>query len=91
MGQGLLAALAAFEGRPYSGSRVILVFSDGGARLDETMQQRIGDGLARTKAALYWLYIRACRSSCGTACPTTPCCSWRSSASWANLRCCAHR
>jgi len=59
MGQGLLAALDAFAGRPYSGSRVILVVSDGGAQLDETVRERLRSGLAREKVALYWLYIRS--------------------------------
>lgn len=59
MGSALLAAIREFEGRAYSGSRIILVVSDGGAQLDAVTRQRIQDGLAREKVALYWIYIRS--------------------------------
>jgi mxaC protein len=59
MGSALLAAIREFEGRMYSGSRIILVVSDGGAQLDETTRQRIQAGLSREKIALYWIYIRS--------------------------------
>lgn len=59
LGRGLVAAIGEFEGRRYSGSRVILVVSDGGAKLDEPTRQRIRVGLAREKIALYWIYIRS--------------------------------
>ncbi len=59
MGRALLAAIGEFEGRPYSGSRVILVVSDGGAQLDEATRERIRAGLARERIALYWVYIRS--------------------------------
>ena len=38
-----------FEHRGYSGSRVILLVSDGGAQLDEPTRERIHAGLAREK------------------------------------------
>jgi mxaC protein len=59
MGSALLAAIGEFEGRRYSGSRVILVVSDGGAQLDEPTRERIRAGLVREKIALYWVYIRS--------------------------------
>ncbi|MBA3597517.1 MAG: VWA domain-containing protein [Methylibium sp.] len=59
MGSALLAAIREFEGRAYSGSRIVLVVSDGGAQLDETTRQRIEAGLSREKIALYWIYIRS--------------------------------
>jgi mxaC protein len=59
MGSALLAAIGQFEGRAYSGSRIVLVVSDGGAQLDETTRRRIQAGLAREKIALYWIYIRS--------------------------------
>lgn len=59
MGSALLAAIREFEGRAYSGSRIALVVSDGGAQLDEATRQRIQAGLAREKIALYWIYIRS--------------------------------
>ena len=62
VGAALRAGLAEFEGRPYSGSRVILFVSDGGAKLDPGTRQRIAQGLARQQVALYWLYLRSFNS-----------------------------
>ncbi len=59
MGVALLAAIEEFEGRSYSGSRVILIVSDGGAQLDEPTRQRVHAGLAREKIGLYWIYVRS--------------------------------
>ncbi|MGH1357469.1 MAG: vWA domain-containing protein [Burkholderiaceae bacterium] len=59
MGGALLAAIDHFEQRTYSGSRVILVVSDGGARLDEETRQRIRQGLTRHRIGLYFIYIRS--------------------------------
>jgi mxaC protein len=54
----MLAAIGQFEGRAYSGSRIILMVSDGGAQLDPVVRQRIQAGLARNRIALYWIYLR---------------------------------
>jgi mxaC protein len=62
VGLGLLAALSQFEHQPYNGSRVILLVSDGGARLDPDMQRRIAASMKRERVALYWLYLRTNRS-----------------------------
>lgn len=59
VGAGLLAALDMFAGRPYTGSRLIMLISDGGARLDLDTQVRVRDLLRRNQVALYWLYIRS--------------------------------
>lgn len=59
MGPALLAAIREFEGRPYSGSRIVLVVSDGGAQLDEPTRERIRAGLAAQRIGLYWIYIRS--------------------------------
>ena len=59
MGKALLAAIEEFGGRPYSGSRIVLVVSDGGAQLDEPTRERIRAGLARERIGLYWIYIRS--------------------------------
>ncbi|HEU4460505.1 MAG TPA: vWA domain-containing protein [Methylibium sp.] len=59
MGRALLAAIEQFERRPYSGSRIVIVVSDGGAQLDEAQRQRIAAGLARHRIGLYWIYIRS--------------------------------
>jgi len=59
MGLGLLAAIEGFEGRSYSGSRAILLVSDGGAKLDDDMRERIRQGLARNRISLYFVFIRS--------------------------------
>lgn len=59
MGKALLAAIDEFAGRRYSGSRIVLVVSDGGAQLDEPTRERIRAGLARERIGLYWIYIRS--------------------------------
>ncbi len=62
VGRALLAAIAAFDDRPYSGSRIILLVSDGGAHLNAETRKRIATGLARNRIALYWLYLRSVNS-----------------------------
>lgn len=63
MGRALLEAIAQFEGRPYSGSRIVIIVSDGGARLDESQRRRIAAGLAAQRIGLYWVYIRSSPNS----------------------------
>jgi mxaC protein len=57
--RGLLAAIEEFRGRPYAGSRIVLVVSDGGAVLDEPTRRRVAEGLQRERIGLYWIYIRS--------------------------------
>ena len=59
MDLGLLAAIEGFEGRSYSGSRVILLVSDGGAKLEGEMRERIREGLERNRISLYFIFIRS--------------------------------
>lgn len=58
MGAALLAAIDEFRQRSYSGSRIIVLVSDGGATLDQPTRQRIQAGLARQRIGLYFIYIR---------------------------------
>lgn len=59
VGRALLAASAEFDRRPYSGSRIILLVSDGGAQLDPPTKLSIAASLRRNHIALYWLYLRS--------------------------------
>ena len=59
VGAGLISAIRIFEGQPYTGSRVVMLVSDGGARLDELTRIHIADLLKRHRVALYWVYIRS--------------------------------
>jgi mxaC protein len=58
VGPALLAAIAQFDHRAYSGSRIILLVSDGGSDLSEATRERIRNALARNRVALYWIYLR---------------------------------
>ena len=56
------AALAYFEDRPYTGSRIVMLVSDGGDRIDPGARDRIAQLARKTRAAIYWIYIRSARS-----------------------------
>jgi mxaC protein len=58
IGSGLVMALDFFTGRPVSGARVILLVSDGAARIEEETRARIQQAFADTRARLYWIYLR---------------------------------
>ncbi len=63
MGLGLLAAIEGFDGRDYTGSRAILLVSDGGARLDDTTRKKIQRGLKRNRVSLYFVFIQSSPNS----------------------------
>ena len=58
----LEAALGYFEDRPYTGSRIVMLVSDGGDRIDPDARERIAQLARKTRAAIYWIYIRSARS-----------------------------
>lgn len=60
--RALEAAARLFEPRPYLGGRVILLVSDGGARIDEYTRARLAAALERERVAVYWLYVRSTHS-----------------------------
>ena len=62
IGLALLSALSLFEDRPYTGSRIIMLVSDGGDRLDDDVQKRIQHLARKHRVALYWIYIRSAGS-----------------------------
>ena len=59
VGWALISAIGEFDARGYSGSRMILLISDGGAQLDTPTRQRIREGLLRNRIALDWIYLRS--------------------------------
>lgn len=63
IGSALLAGIEAFQDRAYTGSRVIVLVSDGGAVLDPPIEARIREGLARERIGLYFIYIRSATNS----------------------------
>lgn len=58
LGAGLIRALELFDQRPFTGSRIVLLVSDGGARLDQLTRERVAERARRNRVALYWIYIR---------------------------------
>ncbi len=62
VGRALLAAIGEFDDRAYTGSRIILLVSDGGAHLNEETADRIRRGLFRNRIGLYWIYLRSYNS-----------------------------
>lgn len=59
MGAALLAAINGFEQRPYTGNRVLLLVSDGGAKIDAEIRQKIRQGLQRNQVSLYFIYVNS--------------------------------
>lgn len=68
VGNGIIAAAKVFDDRPYTGSRLVLLISDGGARLDLATRKQIANLLQFNRVALYWIYISSRNSpAIGTA------------------------
>jgi mxaC protein len=59
IGTALDAALDTFNDRPYSGSRIVMLVSDGGDRLDPDTRERLARRVREQRVSLYWLYLRA--------------------------------
>jgi mxaC protein len=57
VGSGIIAAAKLFDDQPYTGSRLVLLISDGGARLDLATRKQIENLLKLNRVALYWIYI----------------------------------
>ncbi len=62
IGTALAAALDAFDGRPYSGSRIVMLVSDGGDRLDSDTRARLARQVREQRVSIYWLYLRTASS-----------------------------
>ena len=62
IGRALDAALALFDGRPYNGSRIVMLVSDGGDRLDPETRERLARRFSQQRASIYWLYLRSANS-----------------------------
>lgn len=60
---GLAMALDFFTGKPVTGSRIILLVSDGAARIDEETRDRLRQAFQETQSTLYWIYLRNPRSA----------------------------
>jgi mxaC protein len=58
IGAALAAAAAQFDERPYAGSRVIVLVSDGGAHLDPEVHKALAQAFRKHRVGLYWIYLR---------------------------------
>jgi mxaC protein len=62
VGRALAAAIAEFDQRAYTGSRIVLLVSDGGARLDAVTRRRLHAAALRNRVSLAWIYLRSVNS-----------------------------
>jgi mxaC protein len=58
IGGGLTSAVGLFEKVPDSGSRAIILLSDGAGRMSGEAQQKLRDWLQRYNITLYWIVLR---------------------------------
>jgi mxaC protein len=58
IGSGLTSAAGLFEKVPDSGSRVVILLSDGAGRIGSDAQQKIRDWYSRMNISLYWIVLR---------------------------------
>ncbi len=58
IGAGLTRGLALFDKMPDSGSRAVILLSDGAGRISPKAKQKIADWLMRERVNLYWIVLR---------------------------------
>ena len=58
LGGGLIQSLEYFEGKPFTGSRIVMLVSDGAATLTIPIQDRIKQLMEKHQVTLYWIYLR---------------------------------
>ncbi|MGX2041515.1 vWA domain-containing protein [Methylocaldum sp. MU1018] len=69
---GLAMALDFYTGKPFTGSRIILLVSDGAARIEEETRDQLRQWFQETRATLYWIYLRNPRSGRLSEKPVNP-------------------
>lgn len=58
IGSGLTSSAGLFDKTPDSGSRAVILLSDGAGRVDADTQQKIKDWFERLNISLYWIVLR---------------------------------
>lgn len=58
IGSGLTSGVSLFDKVPNSGSRAIILVSDGAGRMGADVQQKIRDWLDRMEVGLYWIVLK---------------------------------
>ncbi len=59
IGHALVAAGERYSDRVYTGSRIVLLVSDGGGQIEPDTRKYITQLYKRNRIALYWIYIRS--------------------------------
>ena len=59
IGSALVGALSVYKGEPYTGSRNILLISDGGDALNTPVKAKIKGLLRKHRVSLFWIFIRS--------------------------------
>ena len=62
IGLALQSALSYFDDQPYTGSRIVMLVSDGGDRLDAGVSEQVGYLARKHRVAIYWIYLRSANS-----------------------------
>lgn len=58
LGLGLIRSLEFFEDKPFTASRIVMLVSDGAAKLVDPVKQEIKHLMAKHRVTLYWIYLR---------------------------------
>jgi mxaC protein len=58
LGAGLIQSLEFFKNKPFTGSRIVMLVSDGAARLTIPIQDQIKLLMDKHRVTLYWIYLR---------------------------------
>ena len=58
LGGGLIQSLDYFKDKPFTGSRIVMLVSDGAARLTPEVEAQITYLLEKYRVTLYWIYLR---------------------------------
>lgn len=69
---GLSMALTFFNNQPMTGSRIVLLVSDGAAKIDPETQTRLRQWFYQNQVALYWIYLRNQYSASLSVPPSNP-------------------
>ena len=62
IGRALEVGMDLFNDRPYNGSRLIMLVSDGGDRMDPDTRERLAHLARKQRVSIYWLYLRSSNS-----------------------------
>lgn len=70
--KGLALALSYFDDRPVSGSRIVLLVSDGAAVIDPDSEAKLRQLFKQRQVRLYWVFLRTANSPGVFEMPTDP-------------------